>query len=100
LVQDDKGRAIDYKYIELNRALERQTTFNRKDFDKLREEEIRENEFRLKVGEGYRWFRSKDHIFKKVDGKVKQVIGLAEDVTYEILLQEKAQNIDRGSGLN
>jgi hypothetical protein len=30
-----------------------------------------------------------DHMFP---GNVKQVFGLAEDVTYEILLQEKIQN--------
>jgi PAS domain S-box-containing protein len=58
----------------------------------LAESEIRESEFRIMVGEGYRWFRSKDRIFKKAGGKVQQVIGLAEDITYEILLQEKIQN--------
>jgi PAS domain S-box-containing protein len=81
---DDLGRRINYMYR----------------LSKLNEGEIRENEFRLKVGDGYRWFRSKDHIFKKQNGKVKQVIGLAEDVTYEIQLQEKMQNDNGGIALN
>ena len=67
---------------------------------KLNEGEIRENEFRLKVPDGYRWFRSKDHIFKKVNGTVKQVIGLAEDVTYEKRLQEKLGTEPVGVTLN
>ena len=62
--------------------------------------ETRENEFRIKVGADYRWFRSKDRIFKMKRGKVEQVIGIAEDVTYEKQLQESLTNKNGGSGLN
>jgi PAS domain S-box-containing protein len=53
--------------------------------------EVRDCEFRLHVGDGWRWFRSRDHIFKTEGGLVKQAIGLAEDITYERLLREKVQ---------
>jgi PAS domain S-box-containing protein len=62
--------------------------------------DIRENEFRLKVGDSYRWFRSKDHIFKTEGGRVKQVIGLSEEITYEKRLQEVLVNETGGVGLN
>lgn len=55
----------------------------------LKPGETQDNEFRIKMENGYRWFRSKDRIFKTEGGKVKQVIGLCEDVTYEKRLQEK-----------
>ncbi|RYZ21197.1 MAG: hypothetical protein EOO16_13985 [Chitinophagaceae bacterium] len=58
--------------------------------------EIRDNEFRLAMGNGWRWFRSKDHIFKKENGAVRQVIGLAEDITYERMLREKVQGGQTG----
>jgi PAS domain S-box-containing protein len=63
----------------------------------LRRGEIRENEFRLQVGDRYRWFRSKDHIFKEEGGAIRQVIGLGEDITYEKLLQEKVERSDDGA---
>lgn len=66
----------------------------------LKIDETRENEFRMKVADSYRHFRSKDRIFKMEDGQVKQVIGLAEDVTYEKRLQEKLANETGGFGLN
>jgi PAS domain S-box-containing protein len=67
---------------------------------RLKPGETRQNEFRIKVGNGYRWFRSKDHIFKMEDNKVKQVIGLAEDVTYEKRLQDTLYKETGGLGLN
>lgn len=67
---------------------------------KLKKGEIKENEFRLKIGSNYKWFRSKDHIFKMEDGRVNQVIGLAEDINYEKRLQETLVNETGGVGLN
>jgi PAS domain S-box-containing protein len=72
--------------------------FNR--LSTLKQGETRENEFRLKVGADYWWFRSKDRIFKMEDGRAKQFIGLAEDVTYEKRLQETLINETGGVGLN
>jgi PAS domain-containing protein len=66
----------------------------------LKAGELREQEFRLKVGSSFRWFRSKDRIFKMEGGRVKQVIGLGEDVTYEKTLQERLQEESTRSGLN
>jgi PAS domain S-box-containing protein len=66
----------------------------------LKTEEIREDEFHIKVGDGYRCFRSKDRIFKMENGRVKQVIGLAEDVTYEKRLQQKLAEETGGFGMN
>lgn len=51
--------------------------------------EIRSNEFRIWTGCAFRWFRSRDSVFLQEDGRVRQVIGIAEDVTYEKLLQER-----------
>jgi PAS domain S-box-containing protein len=62
--------------------------------------EIRENEFWIKVGYGYSCFRSKDRIFKFENGQVKQVIGLAEDVTYEKRLQQKLTEETGSIGMN
>jgi PAS domain S-box-containing protein len=66
----------------------------------LKQGETRENEFRIKVGADYWWFRSKDRIFKMEDGRPKQFIGLAEDVTYEKRLQETIITETGGVGLN
>lgn len=66
----------------------------------LSEQEIRDHEFRIWTGNTFRWFRSKDSIFKKEDGVVKQVIGLAEDVTYEKMMQERIQREGGQMGLN
>lgn len=66
----------------------------------LNEQEIRDHEFRIWTGSSFRWFCSKDSIFKKEDGVVKQVIGLAEDVTYEKMMQEKIQREGGQRGLN
>jgi PAS domain S-box-containing protein len=82
---DDLSKRVDY--------------FNH--LSQLQTVETRENEFRIKVGSGYRYFRSKDRIFKKDDrGRVSQVIGLAEDVTYEKKLQEKLSGGTGGAGMN
>lgn len=51
--------------------------------------ESRDHEFRIKAGGGYRWFRSKDRTFKTEEGRVTQVIGLAEDITYEKQVQDR-----------
>jgi PAS domain S-box len=67
---------------------------------KLLQGEIVSNEFRMKVGAGYRWFRSKDYIFKSENGNVSQVIGLAEDITYERIQQQKPKRNDNEMGLN
>jgi PAS domain S-box-containing protein len=66
----------------------------------LKAGEVRQQEFRLKVGESFRWFRSKDRIFKMEGGRVKQVIGLGEEVTYEKTLQERLQEESSRVGLN
>jgi PAS domain S-box-containing protein len=67
---------------------------------RLKAGETRQNEFRIKVGNGYRWFRSKDHIFKMEGNRVQQVIGLVEDVTYEKRLQDTLIDETGGVGLN
>jgi PAS domain S-box-containing protein len=66
----------------------------------LKPAEIREDEFHMKVGNGYRWFRSKDRIFKTESGRVKQIIGLAEDVTYEKRLHQQLEEETGRSRLN
>jgi PAS domain S-box-containing protein len=66
----------------------------------LKQGEMRENEFWIKAGSSYRCFRSKDRIFKTENGQVKQVIGLAEDITYEKRLQEKLTAEKGTVGLN
>ncbi len=66
----------------------------------LQPDETREDEFRIKVGDQFRWFRSKDRIFKTENGTVTQVIGLADDVTYEKRLQDKLTDETGGVGLN
>ena len=43
---------------------------------------------------------NKDHIFKKQGNRVKQVIGLGEDGTYEKRLQEVIVTETGGVGLN
>jgi PAS domain S-box-containing protein len=62
--------------------------------------EIVSNEFRIKVGAEYRWFRSKDYIFKSENGKVSQVIGLGEDITYEYNDRDKTSSSSKDIGLN
>lgn len=81
---DDLSRRVDY----LNRL------------SILTSSDSRENEFRVRVGDDYRWFRSKDRIFKQENGKVKQIIGLAEDISYEKRLQEKLENKTGGLAMN
>ena len=81
---DDLSRRVDY--------------FNL--LSKLNEGETRDNEFRIWVGNEYRWFRSKDRIFKQENGKVKQIIGLVEDVTFEKALREKLADEPGGLGMN
>jgi PAS domain S-box-containing protein len=81
---DDVSKRVDY--------------FNK--LSQLKPGEIRENEFHVKVEGGYRCFRSKDRIFKMEGRRVKQVIGLAEDVTYEKRLQEKIEEETGGMGMN
>lgn len=66
----------------------------------LNEQEIRHHEFRIWTGNAFRWFRSKDSIFKREAKKVKQVIGIAEDITYEKMLQERLQRESSHQGLN
>jgi hypothetical protein len=66
----------------------------------LRHSGTRDNEFRIKPDGGYRWFRSKVRIFKTERSQVKQIIGLAEDVTYEKRLHEKLANETGGRGMN
>lgn len=66
----------------------------------LNDQEIRNHESRIWTGNSFRWFCSKDSIFKKVEGVVKQVIGLAEDVTYEKMMQERMQREGGQRGLN
>ena len=84
VLADDVGKAVDY-YSGMST---------------LKEGEMRELEIRLLVGEDYRWFCLKSHVFKKDDKAVRQVIGMAEDITYEKLLREKVDKEQRGSGLN
>jgi PAS domain S-box-containing protein len=67
---------------------------------RLTQGETKENEFRIKTAKGYRYFRSKDRIFKMENGVVKQIIGLAEDVTYEKRLQEKLSSEIGSLGMN
>lgn len=81
---DDLSKRVDY--------------FNQ--LSKLKQGETRDNEFRIHVGGGYRWFRSKDRIFKTEEGQVKQIIGLADDVTYEKRLQEKLSDEAGGLAMN
>ncbi|HEU4473159.1 MAG TPA: PAS domain-containing protein, partial [Flavisolibacter sp.] len=81
---DDLSRRVDY-FDQLS---------------KLQADETRDNEFRIKVDGGYRWFRSKDRIFKTEKGRIKQIIGLAEDVTYEKTLQEKLTDGKDSRGMN
>ena len=64
----------------------------------LKEGEIRENEFRVWNGNSFRWFRSKDSIFRITNEEVNQIIGIAEDVTYEKMLQDKLRNEQRPIG--
>jgi len=81
---DDLSRRVDY--------------FNK--LFTLKPEEIREDEFHIKVNGGFRCFRSKDRIFKMENGGVKQIIGLAEDVTFEKRLQQKLEEETGGLGMN
>ena len=67
---------------------------------RLNEGETRDNEFRIWVVNEYRWFRSKDRIFKQENGNVKQIIGLAEDVSYEKRLHEKLSDDTGEPGMN
>jgi PAS domain S-box-containing protein len=66
----------------------------------LKPGEVREHEFRLKAGDHFRWFRSKDRIFKMEGDRVKLVIGFGEEVTYEKTLQGKIQQVSTKIGLN
>ncbi|WP_148661197.1 PAS domain S-box protein [Flavisolibacter tropicus] len=66
----------------------------------LAEGEVRELEFRIWVGKGFRCFRTKDSIFKKENGVVKQVIGIGEDITLEKLMEEQAKKGKGHIGLN
>jgi PAS domain S-box-containing protein len=54
--------------------------------------QVAENEFRVWNGAQFRWFRSRDSVFREVRMQVLQVIGIAEDVTYEKMLEEKLQS--------
>lgn len=51
-----------------------------------------ENDFRVWNGNQFRWFRSRDSVFREEKKNVLQVIGIAEDVTYEKMLEEKLQS--------
>lgn len=52
-------------------------------FGEAREGEVREFEYRMKHRDGsWRWFRSRDAVFRREsDGRVRQIIGSATDVT-------------------
>lgn len=54
--------------------------------------QITENDFRVWNGGQFRWFRSRDSVFREEKKQVLQVIGIAEGVTYEKMLEEKLQN--------
>jgi PAS domain S-box-containing protein len=62
--------------------------------------EVRENEFRIWTGAAFRWFRSRDSIFLKDEQTVRQVIGIAEDITYEKIVQDQAKKGKVHIGLN
>jgi len=66
----------------------------------LRDGEVREVEFRLRSADGFQWFRSRDHIFKKADGFVRQVIGIAQNIDYEKTLQGVLQSEQGNLGFN
>jgi len=54
--------------------------------------QVTENDFRVWNGTQFRWFRSRDSVFREEKKHVLQVIGIAEDVTYEKMLEEKLKN--------
>lgn len=54
--------------------------------------QVTENDFRVWNGTQFRWFRSRDSVFREGKKHVQQVIGIAEDVTYEKMLEEKLQS--------
>lgn len=54
--------------------------------------QVSENDFRAWNGTQFRWFRSRDSVFRQEREQVLQVIGIAEDVTYEKMLEEKLQS--------
>ena len=55
-------------------------------------DQVTENDFRVWNGSQFRWFRSRDSVFQEEKKHVLQVIGIAEDVTYEKMLEEKLQS--------
>ena len=69
-------------------------------FDFAREDEILEIEYRLKSsGDGWRWLKSREIIFSKNEiGRVKEVLGTAEDITNLKIAEEilhKSESIFR-----
>ena len=66
----------------------------------LKEGEVREMELRIWVGNRFRWFCTKESIFKTENGVVKQVIGIGEDITLEKKVQEQAKKGKGHIGLN
>ena len=61
---------------------------------------IREMEFRVWNGEEFRWFRSRGSIFAHDKDRAKQVIGIAEDITYEKKFHEANNNDEDSAALN
>ena len=66
----------------------------------LNKVETRTNEFRIWNGYSFRWFRSRDRIFLKEDDVVKEVIGIAEDITLEKLSLEQNHPTNGPVGLS
>jgi len=66
----------------------------------LRDGEVREIEFRLLSVDGYKWFRARDHIFKKSDGFLWQLIGIAQNIDYEKTLQGVLKSEHGNLGMN
>ena len=66
----------------------------------LKENEIRSHEFRIWVSNNFQWFRSRESIFFQESGTVRQVIGIAENINFEKLLEEKVLRENGKLGLN
>lgn len=71
-----------------------------KELATLRNDEVRQMEFRIWNGREFRWIRSRESIFFRESSTVQQVIGIGEDVTYEKLLIEKIGEEGGHIGLN
>jgi PAS domain S-box-containing protein len=66
-----------------------------KNLKTLQPDEVRQLEYRILTSDGsYRWFKSRDKVFKQENGKVLEIIGISEDITATKAAEAKLQELE------